>query len=158
MYINFLTPETLQMIYQLTLAAFLGMLVGLEREYHGKPAGLRTYMLVTVGAALFTIMSVKSALGVPYFDPSRIASQVVVGIGFIGGGLILVRGGRVEGLTTAAGLWATAAIGMAAGFGFYAIAIYTTVLVLFVLWVLRFLENYIHHGELSKKDDNDEPL
>lgn len=150
------TQETLQMIYQLTLAAFLGMLVGLEREYHGKPAGLRTYMLVAVGAALFTIMSVKSSLGTPYFDPSRIASQVVVGIGFIGGGLILVRGGRVEGLTTAAGLWATAAIGMAAGFGFYAIAIYATILVLFVFWALRFLENYIHNGELSQNNKHDE--
>lgn len=153
---NFLDPQTLQMIYQLTIAAFLGMLVGFEREYHGKPAGLRTYMLVTVGAALFTIMSVGSSVGAPYFDPSRIASQVVVGIGFIGGGLILVRGSHVEGLTTAAGLWATAAIGMATGFGFYAIAIYTTALVLFVLWVLRFLENYIHHGELSQnKNDKD---
>lgn len=151
-------PDTLQMVYRLTLAAVLGMLVGFEREYHGKPAGLRTYMLVTVGAALFTIMSVQSSFGTAYFDPSRIASQVVVGIGFIGGGLILVRGSRIEGLTTAAGLWATAAVGMATGFGFYVIAIYTTALVLFVLWVLRFLENYIHHGELSKKDDNDEPF
>ena len=150
------TADTIQMVYQLTLAAVLGMLVGFEREYHGKPAGLRTYMLVTVGAALFTIMSVKSSLGVSYFDPSRIASQVVVGIGFIGGWLIWVRGSRIEGLTTAAGLWATAAIGMATGFGFYVIAIYTTVLVLFVLWVLRFLENYIHNGDLSQnKRDED---
>ena len=71
-----LNPETIQMIYQLTLAAFLGMLVGFEREYRGKPAGLRTYMLVAVGAALFTIMSVESSLGAPYFDPSRIASAI----------------------------------------------------------------------------------
>lgn len=150
--------ETLQIIYQLTLAAILGMLVGFEREYHGKPAGLRTYMLVTVGAALFTILSVHSSVGEPYFDPSRIASQVVVGIGFLGAGLILVRGRRIEGLTTAAGLWATAAIGMATGFGFYLIAVYTTILVVFILFVLRFLENYIHHGDLSKKDENDEPF
>ena len=142
-----LNPETIQMIYQLTLAAFLGMLVGFEREYRGKPAGLRTYMLVAVGAALFTIMSVESSLGAPYFDPSRIASQVVVGIGFIGGGLILLKGDRLEGLTTAAGLWATAAVGMAVGFGFYALAIYATVLGLFVLWALRFVEIYIHKGK-----------
>ena len=80
----------------------------------------------------------------------------MVGFVFVGGGFILVRGSRIEGLTTAAGLWATAAIGMATGFGFYVIAIYTTVLVLFVLWVLRFLENYIHNGDLSQnKRDED---
>src|SRR3989338_10931635 len=111
-----LNPETIQMIYQNALAAFLGMLVGFEREYRGKPAGLRTYMLVALGAALFTILSATSLagdLGRSSFDPSRIASQVVVGIGFIGGGLIIFKNDRMEGLTTAAGLWATAAIGMA---------------------------------------------
>ena len=147
-------PDTMQMIYRLTLAAVLGMLVGFEREYRGKPAGLRTYMLVALGAALFTVMSVESSLGIPYFDPSRIASQVVVGIGFIGGGLILLKGDRIEGLTTAAGLWTTAAIGMATGFGFYTLAIYATILVLFVLLILRLLENYIHHGDFSRRDEN----
>src|SRR3989338_6857257 len=149
-----LNPETIQMIYQLTLAAFFVMLVGFEREYRGKPAGLRTYMLVAVGAALFTIMSVESSLGAPYFDPSRIASQVVVGIGFIGGGLILLKGDRIEGLTTAAGLCATAAIGMSTGFGFYILAIYVTILTLFVLLILRPLENYIHHGSFTRRDEN----
>jgi len=146
--------DTMQMIYRLTLAAVLGMSVGFEREYRGKPAGLRTYMLVALGAALFTVMSIQSALGVPYFDPSRIASQVVVGIGFIGGGLILLKGDRIEGLTTAAGLWATAAIGMATGFGFYILAIYVTILTLFVLLILRPLENYIHHGDFTRRDEN----
>lgn len=140
---NFLTPETSEMIYKLTLAVLLGMAVGFEREHRRKAAGLRTYALVALGAALFTIMSVTSSLGAPYFDPSRIASQVVVGIGFIGAGIIFLRGNRVEGLTTAAGLWATAAIGMAAGFGFYAIAIYATILVLLVLWFLRHIEPLI---------------
>src|SRR3989338_7456924 len=109
--------ESMQMIYQLTLAAVLGMLIGFEREYRGKPAGLRTYMLVTLGATLFTIMSYASLsgdLGRSSFDPSRIASHVVVGIGFIGGCLIFLKGERMEGVTTAAGLWAAAAIGMAA--------------------------------------------
>src|SRR3989344_3777400 len=151
---EFLSIDTMQMIYQITLAAVLGMLVGFEREYRGKPAGLRTYMLVALGAALFTVMSVESSLGIPYFDPSRIASQVVVGIGFIGGGLILLKGDRIEGLTTAAGLWTTAAIGMATGFGFYTLAIYATILVLFVLLILRLLENYIHHGDFSRRDEN----
>jgi uncharacterized membrane protein YhiD involved in acid resistance len=87
--------QTLQIIYRITLAVALGMLIGFEREYRGKPAGLRTYMLVALGAALFTVMSVfsfQSELGKSSFDPSRIASQVVVGIGFIGGGLIVLRG------------------------------------------------------------------
>lgn len=141
---NVFSPETMQMAYQLTLAAVLGMLIGFEREHRRKPAGLRTYTLVATGAALFTILSVESAIGIAYFDPSRIASQVVVGIGFIGGGLILLKGDRIEGLTTAAGLWATAAVGMAIGFGFYAIAIYATILILFILWVLRLWEDLIH--------------
>src|SRR3990167_2647123 len=126
---EFLSIDTMQMIYQITLAAVLGMLVGFEREYRGKPAGLRTYMLVALGAALFTILSVASPagdIGRSSFDPSRIASQVVVGIGFIGGGLIIFKNDRMEGLTTAAGLWATAAIGMAVGFGFYIVAVYST--------------------------------
>lgn len=132
------------MIYQLTVASVLGMLIGFEREHRRKPAGLRTYTLVATGAALFTILSVESSIGIAYFDPSRIASQVVVGIGFIGGGLILLKGDRLEGLTTAAGLWATAAVGMAIGFKFYVIAIYATILVLFILWVLRLWEDFIH--------------
>ena len=143
---------TMQIIYQLTLAAVLGMLIGFEREWRGKPAGLRTYMLVAFGAALFTVMSSASLagdLGRSSFDPSRIASQVVVGIGFIGGGLIVLKGDRMEGLTTAAGLWVTAAIGMAAGFGFNVVAIYSTFLVLFVLWALRVLEDQIHKAQVK---------
>src|SRR3989344_7044505 len=115
MFWDFFTQEALQMIYRLTLAVILGMSIGFEREYRRKAAGLRTYTLVALGAALFTILSFQAFPGVP-FDPSRIASQVVVGIGFIGAGIIFLRGDRIEGLTTAAGLWVTAAIGMAIGF------------------------------------------
>lgn len=140
---DFFTPETIWMIKQLTLAAVLGMIIGFEREHRRKPAGLRTYTLVAIGAALFTIMSAQGLAGAAY-DPSRIASQVVVGIGFIGGGLIFLKGERMEGLTTAAGLWATAAIGMAAGFGLSVIAIYSTILVLLVLWAMRAFEDRIH--------------
>lgn len=137
-----LTAETLEMIYRLTLAFVLGMAIGLEREHRGKPAGLRTYTLVTLGAALFTLMSHQNFLE-KAFDPSRIASQVVVGIGFLGAGLIFLKGDAVQGLTTAAGLWVAAAIGMAVGFGFYIIAIYATILALIVLWVLRRIEGRI---------------
>ncbi|KKT57175.1 MAG: Mg2+ transporter-C (MgtC) family protein [Parcubacteria group bacterium GW2011_GWC1_45_13] len=146
MYNDFLTPEIIWMIKQLTLAAVLGMAIGFEREHRRKPAGLRTYTLVAIGAALFTILSSASVLGTA-FDPARIAANIVVGIGFIGGGLIFMKGEHMEGLTTAAGLWATAAIGMAAGFGLYAIAVYATILTLLVLWALRSLENKIHQGE-----------
>ena len=146
MYNDFLTPEIIWMIKQLTLAAVLGMAIGFEREHRRKPAGLRTYTLAAIGAELFTILSSASVLGTA-FDPARIAANIVVGIGFIGGGLIFIKGEHMEGLTTAAGLWATAAIGMAAGFGLYAIAVYATILTLLVLWALRSLENKIHQGE-----------
>ncbi len=141
------SPQTVEIMYRITLAAFLGMMIGLEREHRRKPAGLRTYTLVALGATLFSVLSgsgFQSVLGTSSFDPSRIASQVVVGIGFIGGGLIFLKGDKMEGLTTAAGLWATAAIGMAIGFGFYAVGIYASFLVLVTLSVLRVLENKIH--------------
>ena len=135
------------MVYRLTLSAILGMAVGYEREHRRKPAGLRTYTLVATGATLFTMLSLVAAgngSGAFAFDPSRIASQVVVGIGFIGGGLIFMKGERLEGLTTAAGLWVTAAIGMAVGFGFLTLAGYTGVLVLLVLWAMRMFEDFMH--------------
>ncbi len=103
------------MILRLLLAAALGGLIGLEREAHGRPAGLRTHILVSLGAGLFTIIS--QSYGGPQSDPSRIASQIVSGIGFLGAGTIIRQGSIIRGLTTAASLWTTAAIGMAAGRG-----------------------------------------
>jgi len=147
MFESILQPETLQIIMQLTLAAALGMFIGAEREHRGKAAGLRTYMLVALGATLFTVLSAQAKIGglvEQLYDPTRIAAQIVIGIGFLGAGLIILRGDRVEGLTTAAGLWATAAMGMAVGFGFYIVAIYTTALILLVLWALSYIERYIH--------------
>ena len=137
------TPETLEMIYKITLAAVLGMAIGLEREHRRKPAGLRTYTLVALGATLFTILSQNIGGEAVAYDPSRIASQVVVGIGFIGAGIIFIRGGHIEGLTTAAGLWTTAAIGMAVGFGFYTVAVFSAILSLAVLLLLRQIEKNI---------------
>lgn len=139
-------PTILRMFIQLTLAAFLGLTVGVEREYKRKAAGMRTYALVSLGAALFTIISVDgfvSFLIYQNIDPTRIASQVVVGIGFIGAGLIFFRGDKVEGLTTAAALWVAAAIGVAVGIGMYAVAIFATLLTLLVVWGLRLLEDRI---------------
>lgn len=132
---------TLQVFFQILLAAVLGMMIGAEREHRHKSAGLRTYTLVAIGSALFTILSLQVVgVGTPSYDPSRIASQIVVGIGFIGAGMIILRENKVEGLTTAAGIWTTAAIGMAVGFGFYLIAIFVSLLILAVLIALTYLK------------------
>lgn len=130
-----------EMFVQIALAFGLGGLLGLQREYSHKAAGLRTYSLVAVGAALFTIISLNGfneflLMDASRYDPSRIASNIVVGIGFLGAGVIIFRGIKVEGLTTAAGMWIAAGIGMAIGVKMYALALFTTFLVFFVLEVL----------------------
>jgi len=132
---------------RLALAAALGSIIGLEREFREREAGLRTHLLVSLGSALFTIVS---AFGfhdvlthdpqvVVRLDPSRIAAQIVSGIGFLGAGAIIRQGLSILGLTTAATLWVVAAIGMAAGAGFYSVAIITTVVALVALWPLRYV-------------------
>jgi putative Mg2+ transporter-C (MgtC) family protein len=122
------------MALRLLLAAALGAAIGYQRERAQKPAGLRTHILIAAGAALFTIVSTYG-FGVEA-DPSRIAAGVVAGIGFIGAGAIIRReGGIVEGLTTAATIWAVAAIGLAAGAGMYIISVVTTAVVAIVLWL-----------------------
>lgn len=130
---------------QLVLAVILGGLLGFEREYNRKEAGLRTFALVCLGAAFFTIIaydSVRIFFEKPPvgFDPSRIIGQIVLGIGFLGAGLIVYRESHVEGLTTAAGLWVAAAIGAAVGAKLYFPAVFATFLALFVLIGLRLIE------------------
>ena len=135
-----------EVLLRVSLAAVLGGAIGVEREIREREAGLRTHMLVSVGAALFTLVSAyawrdfhfSNASGVT-FDPTRIAAQVVTGVGFLGAGAIIRQGLSVRGLTTAATLWVVAAIGMAAGAGYYSAATITTILVLFSLWPLRIL-------------------
>jgi putative Mg2+ transporter-C (MgtC) family protein len=119
-------------------AAALGALIGLEREIHDHPAGMRTHLLVSVGAAAFTVLSIYGfpAIGA---DPARVAAQIVAGVGFLGAGAILKEGATIRGLTTAASLWAVAAVGMAAGAGVPGVAIATTFIVLVSLWPLRLL-------------------
>lgn len=136
----------LQVVFQLFLAVILGALVGLEREYKRKEAGLQTYSLVALGTCLFTIIAFelfgffidKNGIN---FDPSRIIQAVAIGIGFIGAGVIFRQptGGTV-GLTTAAALWLTSAIGIAVGVGFYFIAVFTTFLALLILAGFGILE------------------
>ncbi|MDK1104113.1 MAG: MgtC/SapB family protein [Actinomycetota bacterium] len=118
--------------FRVLIAAVLGVILGLERQFSNKDAGLRTYALVASGSALFTVLSIE---GFDAADTSRVAAQIVTGIGFLGAGLIFRRGVNVQGLTTAAGLWSVAAIGMAAGTGLWGLAIVVTVIVLFVLKV-----------------------
>lgn len=127
-----------QVIYatRLVVAAALGMVVGLEREVHEHPAGMRTHLLVAVGAAAFTILSVEAFAG-PDGDGGRVAAQIVTGIGFLGAGAILKEGATVRGLTTAASLWAMAAIGMAVGVGAWGVGVVVTVIVVVSLWPLR---------------------
>ncbi len=128
-----------QTILRLVLAAFLGGIIGLEREVKHKPAGLRTQMFICFGSALFTILSseLASAWG---GDHTRIAAQIIPGIGFIGAGSILHSRGSVSGLTTAATLFVVASIGMAAGGGLYLPAVFATILVLLALHLLGWLE------------------
>lgn len=141
----FKNSQELQMIFQIILAAILGGLIGFEREKAGKAAGFRTYMLVCVGTTLFTMLSVFGFSQFGGTDPSRVAAQIVTGIGFIGAGLIIFREGHVEGLTSAAGFWAIAAIGMAIGVRFYLIAIFSALFVLFLLTgIVKILELKFH--------------
>jgi len=122
--------QQLEMALRILLAAVLGAIIGWQREKSHKPAGLRTHMLISTGAALFTVIS---AIAFPTADPSRIAAGVVTGIGFLGAGTILHRTRFVEGLTTAASIWVIAAIGMAAGSGLYILSAVTTIIVFIIL-------------------------
>jgi putative Mg2+ transporter-C (MgtC) family protein len=120
--------------FYLLLAALLSMLIGLDRERQHKPAGMRTNMLVGVGACLFTIISIEAFPGTN--DTSRVAAQIVTGIGFLGGGIIFKSKGEIHDLTTAASIWATAAIGMTVGTGAWFLAIAATVMTWIILSLL----------------------
>lgn len=153
---------TTSQIVSLVIAALLGGLIGLEREAEQRPAGLRTYMLVCVGSALFTILSIHAFPSELPRDTARVAAQIVTGIGFLGAGTVWRARNHVTGLTTAAGLWVAAAIGMAVGAGLGMLAMATTVLVLIVLAVfLRFERRFLRHqhprDEHSPTSDDDSP-
>ena len=136
---------------RLLISALLGLAIGFEREIHGHPAGLRTHMLVALGSALFTVLSIRGFLGEPGaapVDPTRIAAQVVSGIGFLGAGAILKDGIVIRGLTTAASLWATAAVGMAAGAGEYVIGAVAAVVIIVSLWPINAIADRLHGTSL----------
>jgi len=147
----------------LLVALCLGGLLGLERTLAGKIAGMRTYALVSMGSALFVIISQTAT--VLYFsttsaDPLRMISQIIVGIGFIGAGLVWHRSSKVTGITTAAGLWISAGVGIACGFGFFAlagIAVAFSFLTFTLMWYLeKKLKKFSYHDENDSEDEEDD--
>lgn len=142
--INAQLPETI-IIIRIVVAALLGGFIGLEREYHGQPAGLRTHMILCIGACLAMCLSINASYYGTTGDAERIAAQVISGVGFLGAGAIFKYGGGVRGLTTAASIWNTASIGMAAGSGLFLTASAGTALLLFTLIILNnFEKSFIH--------------
>jgi len=141
------------------LAVVFGAMIGMEREFHGKAAGLRTNILICLGAAVFTIISRQMATGAEG-SLTRIAAQIVTGVGFLGAGAIIQDRGGVHGLTTAATIWLVASIGMACGARFYQLAFVTTVIAIIVLLGLAKLARPLeHHYEQNNRDNSsDDPL
>ena len=138
---------TTDILLRLLVSVMLGGFVGLERRYHGKTAGFMTNTLICVGSAVFAIMSIYSAK-LYGGDPARIAAQVVAGVGFLGAGSILRDGNKVSGLTTAAGIWVVAAIGVATGFGNFVLAAAATGVVLVLQFVVRRIMEAFDHMRL----------
>jgi len=144
---SWLSPQDQEMFLRLFVATMLGGLIGLEREVHGKAAGFRTHALVSLGSALVMLVSIDMFTiyqGVAEVDPSRIAAQVVSGIGFLGAGAIIRFPKGITGLTTAASIWVSAGIGLASGAGFLKPALFATFLVLVVLFLFGQLGRILH--------------
>ncbi len=138
----------LEDVIKLLLAVAAGGLIGIEREFRDKAAGFRTLIFICAGACLFTILSVNLA---PDSDPNRIAANIVTGVGFLGAGVILREGGKVIGLTTAATIWLTAAVGMGIGGGQYLISAVMVLMAMVVLWLLPFIERRIESIRAEKR-------
>lgn len=140
-----LTTE--EIVLRIFAALILGGVIGLERQYHDKPAGFATNTLICTGSAVFTLLSIASAFNYGG-DPARIAAQIVAGVGFLGAGSILREGNKISGLTTAAGIWIVAAVGMAAGYGEFMIAGTATIFVLILQLFIRKLMNSFDYVRL----------
>ena len=151
--INSLEVNLVNSIFRLILSMVLGMVVGAERKRKGQIAGIRTFALISMGACLAMLLSIyvpQVYLGLKNGDPGRIAAQVITGIGFLGGGAMIHMKGAVKGLTTAAGIWMVATIGLAVGVGLYFVAFISTVLIIIILTVLEYIDNKIHFGGESR--------
>lgn len=156
---NIFDQNVLNIVLPLLVAICLGMIIGTERVYAHKTAGMRTYALVSMGSALFVLVSnemVKTYFDIPGMNPLHIVAQIIVGVGFIGTGLIFTKDSKLMGLTTATGLWVSAGIGMACGFGLYNLAIIATLLTLFIFIVLWFVEEQLKKTKLFSQSSPDE--
>lgn len=146
----------LDLALRISVALLLGLAIGAERELRGHPAGLRTMALIAAGSCMFTGLGL-----IPEFpktaDPTRIAAQIVTGVGFLGAGSILRQGELVRGLTTAASIWVAASLGMAVGFGYYALAIFVTVVVVAVLFVLKPVEERLFRRRGHRRETDPQP-
>ncbi len=152
---NFLDAGTLDIALRLFIALLLGMIIGTERVWAHKTAGMRTYALVSMGSALFVVVSneiVKTLTNFPGTNPLMIISQIVVGVGFIGTGLIFTKDSKLMGLTTATGLWVSAGIGMASGAGLFNVAILATIFTLCIFIVLFFIERGLKRTKFFMDD------
>jgi putative Mg2+ transporter-C (MgtC) family protein len=151
---EFFENYQIEIVFQFVLAAILGGFIGIEREFLKKAAGLRTYVMVCSGCALLTILSyygfeyIGSSMD---YDPSRLAAGILTGIGFIGAGTILKKGDKIEGITTAAGLWVAAAIGIAVGLKLYIIAIFAAFFTFIILVTLRPIEFWLNKRTKNPK-------
>ncbi len=148
-----LTVDPFNSLFRLLLSMMLGAAVGTERKRKGQIAGVRTFALISMGACLAMLLSIyvpQEYLGLKNGDPGRIAAQVITGIGFIGGGAIIQMKGSVRGLTTAAGIWSTAIIGMACGIGMYFVAVGATVMIFIVLVLFEMYERWHGVGQEAK--------
>lgn len=155
MTLHILDGATLSIVSRLFVALLLGMIIGTERVWAHKTAGMRTYALVSMGSALFVVISnemIRYYAGFSGMNPLMIVSQIVVGIGFLGAGIIFNKDSKLVGLTTATGLWVAAGIGMASGLGLYSIAVVATTLTLFIFIVLWFIEERIKKSKYFKED------
>ena len=145
------------MISRLVVAGVLGGLIGLEREFRAKEAGVRTHFIVALGSALFMIIS-QFAFGDQQHDAARVAAQVVSGIGFIGAGVIIFQKNSIRGITTAAGLWVAAAIGLACGSGMYVLAASASILTILVLELMNLVNKYFSEKLVELTLTTDEPV
>lgn len=161
MILNFFDGATLDIVLKLFVALLLGMIIGTERVWAHKTAGMRTYALVAMGSALFVIISsemVKTYVGFTGMNPLMIVAQIIVGVGFIGTGLIFSKDSKLMGLTTATALWVAAGIGMASGFGLFKIAIIATFFTLFIFLVLYSLEARLKKTKYFAENNNNEEI
>ena len=151
--VNAVEVNTVGSVYKLVLSMLLGAVVGYERKRKGQSAGVRTFSLISMGATLAMLLSIyvpQEYMGLKNGAPGRIAAQVITGIGFLGAGAIIQMKGSVRGLTTAAGIWMVAIIGMAVGLGMYWLSLVASLLILFILVQLERIEEYISRGSESR--------